>query len=354
LKEQEPKRRWSLVQLAERVGGTVEGDPDLEVSEIAGVEEATPESLVRVEEARYLEAAVAGCGAALLIGEQLPSPGKPALRVRNPRLAFARLLALFGGGEEEPAPGIHPSAVIGEEVLLGDGVAVRAGVVVGDGCRLGDGVVLHPNVTLGEAVEIGAGTVLFAGVQVYPRVTIGARVRIHSGTVIGADGFGYVWDGAKHEKIPHVGTVRIGDDVEIGANCAVDRATTGVTVIGAGTKIDNQVQIGHNVQVGPHCLIVAQAALAGSATLGAGVVMGGQAALRDHVHVGDRAMIAGKSGVWNDLPAGGSYSGNPARRHMEEERSLVAYRRAPELLRRLRRLEREMEELKARLESSDP
>src|SRR5262249_38715731 len=192
------------------------------------------------------------------------------------------------------------------------------------------------------------------GVQVCRGVEIGARVRIHSGTVIGADGFGYVWDGAKHVKIPHAGTVRVGDDVEIGANCAIDRATTGVTEIGPGTKIDNLVQIGHNVQIGPHCLIVGQAGLAGSAALGAGVVMGGQAALRDHGHGGDRAMIAGSSGVWNDLPAGGSYSGNPARRHMEEERSLVAYRRAPELLRRLRQLERELAELKARLETSDP
>jgi UDP-3-O-[3-hydroxymyristoyl] glucosamine N-acyltransferase len=348
--ERLPNPLVSLGELAQRAGGAVEGDPETVIGSVTGVEDAASDSLVRVDNPRYLAAAVAGPGRALIIGSDAPSPGKPALRVRNPKLAFAICLEALAPAQSRPAPGIHPSAVIGEGVLLGEGVAVMAGVVIGSGTSIGADTVLYPNVTVGERVTVGPDCILFPHVCVYGSVEIGARVRIHAGAVIGADGFGYVWDGAKHQKIPHVGSVRIGDDVEIGANCAIDRATTGMTEIGAGTKIDNLVQIGHNVCVGAHCLIVAQAGLAGSCTLGQGVVLGGQSAVRDHVRVGDGSQVAGKSGIWTDLPAGGMFSGNPARRHFEEERSIVAVRRAPELLRRMRAVELELQQLRRDLE----
>jgi UDP-3-O-[3-hydroxymyristoyl] glucosamine N-acyltransferase len=181
-------------------------------------------------------------------------------------------------------------------------------------------------------------------------VVLGARVRIQAGSVLGGDGFGYVWDGERFRKIPHRGSVRIGDDVEIGANVTIDRAATGVTEIGPGTKIDNLVQLGHNVKVGPHCLIVAQVGIAGSAQVGSHCVLGGQVGVRDHIRIGDGAQVAGKAGVWHDIPGGGPYAGNPARPRFQEERTVVALLRLPELARRVRQLERELAALKAQLQ----
>lgn len=316
------------------------------VGSVTGVEEAAEDSLVRVDHLRYLAAALSGPGVALLVGPSVPANTKPVLRVSNPRLAFA-MCAEAVAGWDRPVPGIHPTAILGEGVVLGDDVTVMARAVIGTGSRIGSRAVIYPNVTIGDRVCVGEGSVLFPSVTLYDGVEVGCRVRIHSGTVIGSDGFGYEWDGQLHRKIPHVGSVRIGDDVEIGANVAVDRATTGWTEIGPGSKIDNLVQIAHNVQIGPNCLIVAQAGLAGSSRIGSGVVIGGQSALRDHVEVGDGAQLAGKSGVWSDLSPGGRYSGNPARSHREEQRSLLVYHRLPELLRRLAALERLVSEPRA-------
>jgi len=339
------RRILSLNALAPLVDGVVEGDGTVCVGSVTGVEEASADSLVRVDHLRYLDAALSGPGVALLVGPSVPANTKPVLRVANPRLAFA-MCAEAVAGDDRPPPGIHPTAVVGEGVCLGDDVTIMARSVVGAGSRIGSRVVLYPNVTVGNEVRLGDDTILYPAVTLYDGVEVGCRVRIHSGTVIGSDGFGYEWDGQLHRKIPHVGSVRIGDDVEIGANVAVDRATTGWTEIGSGSKIDNLVQIAHNVQIGPNCLIVAQAGLAGSSRLGAGVVIGGQSAVRDHVEMGDGAQLAGKSGVWSDLSAGGRYSGNPARSHREEQRSLLAYQRLPGLLRRVAALERLASELR--------
>jgi UDP-3-O-[3-hydroxymyristoyl] glucosamine N-acyltransferase len=328
----------------------VEGDPATRVASVTGVEDAEAQSLVRVEHLRYLKDALRGPGAALLLGPDMPAVDRPALRVADPRLAFALCLEALAPPEPRPAPGVHPTAVVAEDVELAGDVAIAAGAVIGARARIGARTIVHANVSVGDGTSVGEDCVLFPNVRLYPGVEVGHRVRIHAGSVIGADGFGYAWDGTSHHKIPHLGSVRIGDDVEIGANSCIDRATTGATEIGMGTKIDNLAQIAHNVRIGPHCLIVAQVGIAGSAGLGAGVVLGGQSAVRDHVRVGDGAMIAGKSGVWNDLPEGGRYSGNPARRHREEERSIIAWQRAPDLLRRVRELEREVADLRARLE----
>jgi UDP-3-O-[3-hydroxymyristoyl] glucosamine N-acyltransferase len=339
----------TLSELAALVGGEVEGDPGTRVASVSGVDEARADSLVRVDQERYLEAALRGPGAALLVARELPVSGKPALRVANPRLAFAICMEALAPPEPLPPPGIHASAVLGEDVRLEEGVAIGAGAVIGRGCRLGAAAVIGPNVTLGEGVVVGPHCVLFPNVVLYPGVELGARVRIQSGAVLGGDGFGYVWDGERFRKIPHRGSVRIGDDVEIGANVAIDRAATGATEIGPGTKIDNLVQLGHNVKVGPHCLIVAQVGVAGSAEIGAHVVLGGQVGVRDHIRIGDGAQVAGKAGVWNDLPGGGPYAGHPARPRFQEERTVVALLRLPELARRVKQLEREVAALKQQL-----
>jgi UDP-3-O-[3-hydroxymyristoyl] glucosamine N-acyltransferase len=335
----------TLGELAVLVGGEVHGDPATRVTHVGGVEDAGPGSLVRVEHPKYLAAALAGPGAALLLGPEVGPAEKPALRVPTPRLAFILCTEALAPSSPLPPPGIHPTAVVIGDAAMGDGVSVGPGVIIGRGCRVGDRTALHAHVVLCEDVRVGADCVLHPHVTVYPRVEIGDRVRVHAGSVLGADGFSYVWDGQRHRKIPHRGTVQIEEDVEIGALSAVDRATTGATIVGAGTKIDNQVQVGHNVQIGRDCLIAGQAGLSGSVVLEPGVVIGGQVGIRDHTRIGEGAQLGGGAGVWNDLPAGGVYSGNPALPHRQAERMQIAFRRLPELLRRVRQLERQLAEL---------
>jgi UDP-3-O-[3-hydroxymyristoyl] glucosamine N-acyltransferase len=199
--------------------------------------------------------------------------------------------------------------------------------------------VLHTHVAIEEQCDVGEGSELFARVVLYPGSRIGARVRIHAGAVIGADGYGYEWDGKQHRKVPHVGGVRIEDDVEIGANTTIDRGQTADTVIGAGTKIDNLVQIGHNVRTGVHCILVSQVGIAGSTRLGNGVVLAGQVGVNPHVYIKDGAVVAGQSGVWGDIEPGSRVSGNPARSHREEIRTRAALAKLPELIKRVQQLE---------------
>jgi UDP-3-O-[3-hydroxymyristoyl] glucosamine N-acyltransferase len=218
--------------------------------------------------------------------------------------------------------------VIGQRTILGARVALHAGVVIGDDVTLGDDCDLYPNVVVRE------------------RVSIGRRVAIHAGSVIGSDGFGYNWDGQKHAKVPQIGTVVIEDDVEIGSCVCIDRAKFGATRIGQGTKIDNLVQVGHNVQIGPHSIIVGQTGIAGSARLGTGVVLGGQTAVRDHITIGDGAVVAARSAIANSIPAKTTVSGMPALPHRQTLREQAALRHLPELRVELRKLQEEIAQLK--------
>jgi UDP-3-O-[3-hydroxymyristoyl] glucosamine N-acyltransferase len=333
----------SLAELAERLGGQAEGSPSLRITGAAGLQDAHPGCLVRVEHPRYLEAAEASPAAALLTDLRIGPLQKPAIRVKQVRLAFAQALGLFAPEEDRP-DGIHPTAVVASDAELGPGCAVGPYAVIGRRARLGARSVVHAHAVIGEGTEIGEDSVIFPQVVLYSRTIVGARAKIHSGSVIGADGFGYEWNGRGHQKIPQIGRVRIGDDVEIGANATIDRATTGETVIGPGTKVDNLVQVAHNVRTGAHCLIVSQVGIAGSTTLGNGVVLAGQAGVKDHVHLGDGVQAAGKSGVWGDQPAGARVSGHPARPHREEIRIQGALGQLPELLKRVAELERRLAE----------
>lgn len=328
----------TLAEIAEAVGGAVDGDPETRIYGVSGLQDATEGSLVRVEQSRYLEKAVRSAATALLARPDLGPLPKPSVRVEQVRLAFARCLELFTPLESRPE-GVHSTAVVGEGATLGEDCAIGPYAVIGAGARIGARVVLHAHAVVGEEVEIGDESVLYPHAVVYARSILGRRVRIHSGAVIGADGFGYEWSGERHQKIPQNGRVRLGDEVEVGANVAIDRATTGETVIGPGTKIDNLVQIGHNVRTGAHCLLISQSGIAGSATLGSGVVLAGQVGVKDHVTIGDGVQIAGQAGVWGDVPPGKVYSGNPARPHREELRVQAVLHRLPELLARLRAVE---------------
>ena len=328
----------TLAELAAALGGTVEGDPALRIHGVAGLEDAAPGTIVRVDGARYLKPALESPASALLVEESLTGAEKPCVRVRQLRIAYIRALELFAPVEHVP-PGVHPSAVVDGSAEIAEGCAIGAGAVIGPRVRLAGGVVLHPCVVLMEDVEVGPDCVLYPHAVLYPRTVLGARVRIHAGAVLGADGFGYEWTGEQHLKRPHNGRVRVGDDVEIGANSAIDRATTGETVIGPGTKIDNLVQIGHNVRMGAHCVMVSQSGLAGSVTAGNGVVVAGQSGAKDNVRLGDGVVLVARAAAWGDLPEKGLYSGSPARPHSEEKRIQAAMRQLPELLKRVRELE---------------
>jgi UDP-3-O-[3-hydroxymyristoyl] glucosamine N-acyltransferase len=334
-------KQITLGALAEAIGGEPEGDLNLVLSGASGLEDAQPGVLVRVEHPKFLEAALACPAAAFLTTRDLKAPGKPLVRVKEVKLAFARCLELFYP-EERPQPGIHPTAVVDETASVGEGATIGAYTVVGKHARIGSGAVLHPHVVIGDYAQIGEECVIFPQVVIYDQVVVGARSRIHSGAIIGADGFGFVWDGRRHYKVPQVATVQIGSDVEIGANTCIDRGTTSDTVIGSGTKMDNQVQVGHNVATGPDCLLIAQVGIGGSTTLGRGVVLAGKVGVADHVRIGDGVVAGALTGIWRDTPAGARISGNPARPHRDMLRIWHATPRLPELLRRVGALERRL------------
>jgi UDP-3-O-[3-hydroxymyristoyl] glucosamine N-acyltransferase len=336
-------RAYRLAELAEAVGGEVEGDGDVLIHGVGGLDDAEPGTIVRVEGERYLKRALESPASALLVDRTLGPLTKPAVRVDRVRLAYLSCLELFAPVEEH-VPGVHPTAVVAADAEVDPTASVGPFAAVGRGAKVGPRAVIHPHAVVGDGCEVGEGSVLFPHAVLYAGTVVGARVRIHAGAVIGADGFGYEWDGQAHRKRPHLGRVRLGDDVEIGANTTIDRGTTGETVIGPGTKIDNQVQVGHNVRMGAHCIIVSQVGLAGSVTMGNGVVMGGQSGANPHAKIGDGAQIAGKTGVWSEVAPGAVLFGLAGRPYKEEMRIQAALGKLPELLKRVRDLERRLAE----------
>lgn len=328
-----------LSALAAVIGAEVAGRGNVEVTHLAELGQAGPGALVMAVDAKALAAAEASGATAVLVPSSLSAAHLPAIRAANVRAAFARALATLHPAPSAPA-GIHSTAVVGARTRLGEGVALGAYTVVGDDCLLGDGVIVHPGCTIGQGVQIGDRAVLYPHVTIYDRCRIGTRVILHSGVVIGADGFGFVREDAIQLKVPHVGTVVIEDDVEVGANTTIDRATLGTTRIGAGTKIDNLVQIGHNVVIGPRTVIVAQVGVAGSVAIGADVVLAGHVGVVDHVRIGDGATVLAKALVTRDVPPGAVVSGQPARPHREQlhiQAALARLSAGPPSARRRRR-----------------
>jgi UDP-3-O-[3-hydroxymyristoyl] glucosamine N-acyltransferase len=341
----------SLGELAALVGGNVEGDPTLEIQGFASLESAGPGDLSFLTAPRHLDAARRSAAAALIAPPDLDLAGRPAIRVPQPYAAIAAVLPLFFP-EPAAAPGIHPTAHVSDSARVSEEAAVGAFTVVAERSVVEAGAVLHPHVFVGPDCHIGEGTVLHPHVVLRARVVVGRRVIVHPGSVLGADGFGYVFEGQAHRKIPQVGRLVVEDDVEIGANTTVDRATLGETVIGRGTKIDNLVQIGHNTVIGADTIIVAQAGIAGSCRIGRSVVLAGQAGIADHVTVGEGARIGSQAGVHRDVPAGAGMIGTPAMPGDAGLRALAAIGRLPELLRDLRTLGRRVEALEGRFGAS--
>ncbi len=334
--------------LAAEIGGSVEGNADTLITGVASVDEAKPGDVVLADADKYFAKAVNSDAACIIArSDAVSANGKCLIKTDDPAGAFVKTLAFFQIEEERPKAGIASGAVVEEGVSLGKDVAIGANCFVGRGSSLGDGCVLFPNVCVGDGVIIGKGSILYPGVTIYSRCEIGSRVRLHSGVVIGADGFGYRPSRTGLEKFPHIGIVKVGDDVEIGANSAVDRAKTGATVIGNGTKIDNLVHIAHNVKIGSHCVIVALSGIAGSVEIGNGVTMAAQTGVVDHVHIADGATVAARAGVIGNIEKGAVVSGFPARDHRSEIRVQAARQHLPEILTRLRELEKEVAELKS-------
>jgi len=348
----------SLAELAAHVGGTVEGDGRLRIAGVASLEEAEPGQLSFFANPRYRKELGATRASAVLLSVEDTVEERTDLarvRVTSPHLAFARILTLFHPGPR-PAAGVHPRAEVHPTARVDPSATVMALAVVEARAVVGPRSVLWPGSYLGEEARLGEDCVLQPGAVVRERCLLGSRVVLQPGVVVGADGFGFAFDpaGPEHVKIPQIGRVRIEDDVEVGAGSCIDRATTGETVIGRGTKIDNLVQIAHNVQVGPLSILCAQVGVSGSAELGSGVILAGQVGVVGHIRIGDGARVVAQSGIAHDVPAGATLSGAPAVDFGLWLRQSAALKHLPDLLRQLRALRARVAALEARKDESPP
>jgi len=334
-----------LSELADALSCQLQGEGEIEIKGAAGLREAKEGDLTFVANPRYLKHLEETRASAIILSFSDPPSAKPTLRTEHPYLAFAKALKILHP-QPLPSPGVHSSACLEEGVQLGKGVSIGAFTFVGRGAEIGDGTILFPQVYIGQGSRIGKDCVLYPQVMVREGVWMGDRVIIHSGTILGSDGFGYAKDQeGRYHKIPQIGGVLIEDEVEIGANVTIDRATLGQTRVGRGTKIDNLVQIAHNVEIGQDTIIIAQVGIAGSTKVGNRVTLGGQVGIIDHLEIGDHSMVGSQSGVAEDLKPGSIVTGSPAVPHHLFRRIAVSLPRIPEILKRLRNLERRLEEL---------
>jgi UDP-3-O-[3-hydroxymyristoyl] glucosamine N-acyltransferase len=342
----------TLGQIARALGATLEGDPDLRIAAVAPLETAGPDQIAFVTHPKYAALARSSRAGALLVPREGEFPGS-LLRADNPRVALVGLLELLHP-PSVPDGKVHASAEVAGSARVHPTATVGALAVIAAGAVIGERAWIFPFAYVGERAEIGADCVLYPHAVILERVKLGNRVIVHPGAVLGADGFGYVFDEGRHVKIPQVGRVVVEDDVEIGANTTIDRATVGDTVVRRGTKIDNLVQIAHNVEVGEDALLVAQVGIAGSSRIGNRVVLAGQAGVADHVIIGDGAVVGAQAGVPGNLQGGQQYWGTPARPAAEAKRIAAALPRVPGLVKQVRALERRVQELEARLGLSPP
>jgi UDP-3-O-[3-hydroxymyristoyl] glucosamine N-acyltransferase len=335
-----------LSKIAEILGCRMVGSSDVEITRVAGIEDAGPGDITFVANRKYIRHIPHTRASAIILGEDIPEVSIPSLRTDDPYLAFARALEIFYA-PAVPTPGIHPTAVISEEAKIAPDVSIGAYAVIGPGCMVGSGVCIHPHVVLYPGAFVGNGSILHSNVVVREFCHVGERVILQNGVVIGSDGFGFAptRDGTFY-KICQTGRVVIEDDVEIGANTTIDRAAIGDTVIRRGAKLDNLVQVGHGAQVGENSVLAAQVGLAGSTRLGKGVWVGGQVGFAGHLEVGDKAVITAQSGTSHDIPAGAVMSGSPAFNNGDWLRAVAAFAKLPALVRKVRELEQEIRKLK--------
>ncbi len=321
---------------------------DVEILRIAGIEVAGPGDLTFVSNRKYVRHIRDTRASAIILGHDMPAAPIPSLRTADPYLAFARALELFFEPVLAP-PGIHPTAAVAPDAVVGPGASIGAYAVIGSQCVLGSGVVIYPHAVVYPEARIGDGSVLHAHAVVRERCELGRRVILQNGAIVGSDGFGFapLEDGSYH-KIVQTGRVLVEDDVEIGANTTIDRAAVGDSIIRKGAKLDNLVQIGHGSRVGENSVLAAQVGIAGSTRVGRNVKLGGQVGLAGHMEVGDDAILTAQSGAAHDIPAGAVMSGSPAIDNGAWLRSVAAYGRLPELVKRIRELEKQLKSLTTR------
>ncbi len=336
----------TLSKIAQLIEGTLVGDGTTVITGVAGIAEAKTGDITFLTSRKYVKFLELTEASAVIAGEDIAPDslsGRNIIVTKNPVLAQARVAELFQRRPVLPK-GVDPLASVSPDAVVAEDATVGPFAYVGHGATVGPGAVIHPYAYVGERAVIGQHSVINPNVTIYHGVIIGARVTIQSGSVIGSDGFGYVWDGTQHRKIPQLGIVEIEDDVEIGANVTIDRASLGKTVIGRGSRIDNLVQIAHNVRIGRNSVIVAQVGIAGSSTVGDNTVMAGQVGVADHVTIGNNVRVAGKTGVMVDVPDNSTIAGSPHLPHREWLRIQSYIRKLPELFESMKRMEKRLKE----------
>lgn len=332
-----------LQEIAELIGGELAGDGSIKISGLSNIKMAKAGDLIFAVPP-HLDAAKNSAASAVLVPLDTKDFPKPAIKVKDPRAAFATLLELFTPKIKIPV-GISPKAHIGKDVKISDGVTIMPFAVVDDGAEIKSGTIIYPHVYIGQHVTIDENTIIYSSATIREFCKIGKRCVIHSSAVVGSDGFGFTTAGGVHTKVPQVGNVIIEDDVEIGAHVGIDRAAMGSTIIGHGTKIDNLVHIAHNCKIGANCLIVAQTGISGSTTVGDNVTFGGQVGTVGHITIGGNSVYAARSGISKSMPEGFFGSGFPIQSHSEWLRHQAALKKVPELIEKIRRLEQELESL---------
>lgn len=343
----------TLSELARLVGGELVGEGYRRIRGLAALESAGPEEASFLANAKYERHMAYTRAGAVIVAADYTGPGPALIRCKDPYFAFRQAMVAFYGFRQVPFDGIDPRANIDSAAQIGAGVKIAPFVTVSAGCTVGEGTVLYPGVYVGPNCRIGRNCILYPSVTLYDGCILGDRVTVHAGASVGEDGFGYATYKGRHEKIPQIGWVELGNDVEIGACCAIDRATVGPTVIADGTKFSNLVAIGHGARVGKACLMVAQSGIAGSTILGNGCVFGGQSGAEGHIKIGDGVRVAAQTGVVGDVPAGMQIGGSPSMPLAEARRAWMALTRLPQLRTAVRRLTREMASLKRRLGAED-
>ncbi len=329
---------FSAQEIAQQLGGEVVGDPATRLSGFSPATNAKAGDLTFAENETFFQKAEQSAAVAILVDGPFQSDKKTVIRVPNARIAFAKVLPIFFP-EAKFAAGIHASAVIAPTAVVDPSAHIGPHCTIADGVKIGPRTALVASVFVGSGSTVGEDCVLQPNITLYSKTQIGNRVRIHAGTVVGSDGFGYVLDQGLHRKVPQVGHVVIHDDVEIGANVTIDRGALGPTTIGRGTKIDNLVQIAHNVTIGDHCLLISQVGVAGSTKMGNYVTLAGQVGVAGHLKIGSKAVISAQSGVMHDVPEGEKWFGTPAQPDRRLKRQLIAIQHLPDLVKRVAALE---------------
>ncbi|HQP10265.1 MAG TPA: UDP-3-O-(3-hydroxymyristoyl)glucosamine N-acyltransferase [Candidatus Omnitrophota bacterium] len=339
----------TLAEIAKIVQGEVVGDKDLVITGLSSIQEAHEGDLTFLANSKYIPLSRETKASAIITGRDAKIPGKSIIRTDNPSLAFMDLMTAMGQKTGHPFKGIHKAAFVADDAKIGKDVSIGPCAIIEQGAKIGDHTVIYAGSYIGHHATIGADCLIYPNVTIRESVAIGDRVIIHAGTVIGSDGFGYINVNGTHKKIPQVGTVIVGDDVEIGSNVTIDRARFDKTVIGSGSKIDNLVQVAHNVVMGENCIIVSQVGISGSVNIGRGCILAGQAGVIGHITIGEGSLVYAQCAVTKSLAPHSQVSGYPCRPHNEAKRIHAHAQRLPHYAKAIQELQKKVERLEKKL-----